>query len=110
MLKSAGEKLQFLRKKNLLTQEELASILKVSKNYLSAVECGKRTNSLTLYKSAVQYFKVSFDYFFSDESDYTTNIYIDLVLLKMRYMDSSLQKLVLKIVDNIFDYQETSKK
>ena len=106
MYKNAGKKLRDLRNKNRLSQRDLSEILGVSKNYLSTVERGEQKGSLEMYRSAVEYFKVSFDYFLLDELSDKRNMYIDTVMLKMKYMDESGQKLVLKIVEDILECQD----
>ncbi len=109
MYKMAGIRLRNLRTQNRLTQRELAEVLGVSKNYLSAVERGKQKGSLELYRLAVNYFKVSYDYFFLDNLGEKQNMYIDTVMLKMKYMNERNQELVLKIVDDILNSQEKDK-
>lgn len=47
-----------LRKNNNLSQENLAVILRINRNYLSRIETGKSEPSLSVLKSIVEYFKV----------------------------------------------------
>lgn len=53
-----GSKVQMLRKNNNLSQEKLAVILNINRNYLSRIETGKSEPSLSVLKSIVEYFKV----------------------------------------------------
>lgn len=53
-----GKKVQMLRKNNNLSQESLAVILRINRNYLSRIETGKSEPSLSVLKSIVEYFKV----------------------------------------------------
>lgn len=53
-----GKKVQMLRKNNNLSQENLAVILRINRNYLSRIETGKSEPSLSVLKSIVEYFKV----------------------------------------------------
>lgn len=53
-----GSKIQCLRKNHNLSQEKLASILKINRNYLSRIETGKSEPSLSVIRDIVQYFQV----------------------------------------------------
>lgn len=98
--KCAGSQLQVLRVKNGLTQVQLAEILHVSQNFLSAVERGKKKASLNFYLEAANYFKVTLDYLFADNLNEKKNILIDSVVLKMNYMNEKEQKYVLDMVES----------
>lgn len=56
-------RLQELRIKNNLTQEELAKILNVSRNQIYRYESGENDLSLQMVKKICEYFNVSLDYF-----------------------------------------------
>ena len=53
-----GSKIQMLRKNNNLSQEKLAAILKINRNYLSRIETSKSEPSLSVLKDIAEYFKV----------------------------------------------------
>ena len=53
-----GIKIQMLRKNHNLSQEKLATILKINRNYLSRIETGKSEPSLSVLKDIAEYFKV----------------------------------------------------
>ena len=53
-----GNKVQVLRKSHDLSQENLASILKINRNYLSRIETGKSEPTLSIIKDIALYFKV----------------------------------------------------
>lgn len=53
-----GSKIQMLRKSHNLSQEKLAAILKINRNYLSRIETGKSEPSLSVLRDIAQYFKV----------------------------------------------------
>ena len=53
-----GSKVQMLRKNCNLSQEKLAAILKINRNYLSRIETGKSEPSLSVLKDIAEYFKV----------------------------------------------------
>jgi len=53
-----GSKIQMLRKNHNLSQEKLAIILNINRNYLSRIETGKSDPSLAVLKDIAQYFKI----------------------------------------------------
>lgn len=53
-----GSKIQMLRKNHGLSQEKLAAILKVNRNYLSRIETGKSEPTLTVIREIAKYFHV----------------------------------------------------
>ena len=53
-----GSKIQMLRKNHGISQERLAEILKINRNYLSRIETGKSEASLTVLRDIAEYFKV----------------------------------------------------
>ena len=53
-----GSKIQMLRKNHQLSQEKLATILKINRNYLSRIETGKSEPSLSVIRSIAEYFQV----------------------------------------------------
>ena len=53
-----GSKIQMLRKNHNLSQEKLATILNINRNYLSRIETGKSDPSLAVLKDIAEYFKI----------------------------------------------------
>ncbi len=53
-----GSKVQMLRKNHNLSQETLAVILNINRNYLSRIETGKSEPSLSVIRNIAEYFKV----------------------------------------------------
>lgn len=53
-----GSKIQMLRKNHGLSQERLAEILKINRNYLSRIETGKSEPSISVLKNIAEYFRV----------------------------------------------------
>lgn len=53
-----GDKVKMLRRKHDLSQESLATILKVNRNCLSRIETGKSEPSLSVIRDIAEYFKV----------------------------------------------------
>lgn len=57
-----GRRIQKLRKGKGLTQEQLASLLKVTDRHIRSVESGERNASIDLLVSLSDIFNVSLDY------------------------------------------------
>ena len=57
-LMNFGSKIQMLRKNHGLSQERLAEILKINRNYLSRIETGKSEPSISVLKNIAEYFRV----------------------------------------------------
>lgn len=53
-----GDKVKMLRKNHDLSQESLATILKINRNCLSRIETGKSEPSLSVIRDIAEYFKV----------------------------------------------------
>ena len=53
-----GNKVQILRKNHNISQESLASILKINRNHLSRIETGKSEPTLSIIRDIANYFKV----------------------------------------------------
>lgn len=53
-----GRKIQILRKSQGISQETLATILKINRNNLSRIETGKSEPTLSIIKNIVTYFNI----------------------------------------------------
>ena len=53
-----GKKVQMLRKSHNISQENLAILLKINRNYLSRIETGKSEPTLSIIKEIATFFKV----------------------------------------------------
>ena len=53
-----GKKVQMLRKNHNISQENLATLLKINRNYLSRIETGKSEPTLSIIKRLANFFKV----------------------------------------------------
>lgn len=53
-----GEKIKYLRKSKGISQEELATMLKINRNFLSRIETGKSDPNAGILKSIAQIFNV----------------------------------------------------
>lgn len=62
-------KIQELRKKNKLSQEELADAVGVTRQTITSLECGKYTASLVLAHKIAKYFNLSIETIFLFEEE-----------------------------------------
>ena len=53
-----GNKVQMLRRNHNISQESLAAILKINRNYLSRIETGKSEPTLSVIKDIAKYFEI----------------------------------------------------
>lgn len=53
-----GEKIKYLRKSKGISQEELATMLKINRNYLSRIETGKSEPTASTLKNIAQIFAI----------------------------------------------------
>lgn len=53
-----GKKVQMLRKNHNISQENLATLLKINRNYLSRIETGKSEPTLSIIREIAIFFKV----------------------------------------------------
>lgn len=53
-----GKKVQMLRKNHNISQENLATLLKINRNYLSRIETGKSEPTLSIIRELAIFFKV----------------------------------------------------
>ncbi len=53
-----GEKIKFLRRGKNISQEELAAMLKINRNYLSRIETGKSDPTASVLKNIAKLFNV----------------------------------------------------
>lgn len=53
-----GKKVQMLRKNHNISQENLAVLLKINRNYLSRIETGKSEPTLSIIKDIASFFKI----------------------------------------------------
>ena len=67
MYEHLGKKVKKLRLKNNITQQELASVLDVSRVQISNVESGRRGLNLEQLNILCKYFKIDLSYFVSDD-------------------------------------------
>lgn len=82
-----GEKIKQLRKNKGISQEELAIMLKINRNYLSRIETGKSEPTSTILKHIAEIFKIDLNSLLEIKNDdeSTTN--------KMKYITENCKYL-----------------
>ena len=70
-LKDLGQRIKRRREALTITQQELADALRVSPQYVSAIEKNKKVPSLALVSELAKQLGVSIDYLASGEEDYS---------------------------------------
>lgn len=66
-----GSRLKYLRKQDNVTQQELATALKISKSTVSMYENGNREPDFETLEAIADFFNVPMDTFFPNESKFT---------------------------------------
>lgn len=94
-----GKKLQILRKNHNISQENLATLLKINRNYLSRIETGKSEPTLSIIKEIANFFKVDvaslMDMSNSKESD---NDKIKIINSECRHLISSDLDFIIRMI------------
>ena len=68
-----GEKIKQLRKSKSISQEELASMLKINRNYLSRIETGKSEPTSSILKNVAEIFNVDLNSLLDIEDEESKN-------------------------------------
>lgn len=98
--KLIGQKIQALRKKRGLTQEQLAEALDLSKNHLSAIERGVYGVKIDLLVNIMNYLNCSADELFCDVIDKGT-------VIRASKLSEKIDKLPIDEQIRILDVVET---
>ena len=77
-----GEKIKILRTRKKLKQDDIASVLNLSRAQISNLEAGRRNVTLKQLKKLCEYFKVDITYFMLSEN---TDECLDLFIEKLQY-------------------------
>ncbi len=105
-----GLNIKQARKKLGLTQEELANKLNVSSNYISAIECGKKTPKLEMFFKIADVLNVNLDILASDLIKANRqNIIPNNNNYKISSLNENEYKLLKNTLDNLFEYFKNSK-
>lgn len=108
-----GLNIKKARQKSGLTQSELAELIKVSNNYISSIECGKKTPKLEKLFKMADVLNVSLDVFAENITSASKQEFIDCIVKNSNAQESSLNeneyKLLKNVVDNLLEYFKNNK-
>lgn len=108
--KVIGKRIQQYRRENGKTQEELAEIADISKNYLSKLELGKAAGSLDKYYNIAQALNVTVDMLIGNNSTFAATD-DQLFLNRLSPLISSLsvnqRKMLIDFIDLLNNYKVT---
>jgi len=68
-----GEKIKQLRKNKSISQEDLASMLKINRNYLSRIETGKSEPTSSILKNVAEIFNIDLNSLLDIEDEESKN-------------------------------------
>ena len=88
-MKQSGKRIQQLRIKNGLTQEQVAEVLNIDRSFYSRIEAGKSGCSVDLFVQLSMLFEVSLDYLILGE--YSRTLFADTEKLLLK---EEIEKLV----------------
>ena len=89
VMKQSGKRIQQLRIKNGLTQEQVAEVLNIDRSFYSRIEAGKSGCSVDLFVQLSMLFEVSLDYLILGE--YSRTLFADTEKLLLK---EEIEKLV----------------
>lgn len=107
-IKSIGNNIQLARLKKGLTQEELSEKCNVSSQYISAIESGRTSGSLSLMIEICNILGVSPNYIFGNtinNSNVSTNILSDEVSYAYLKLNSENKKFVENTINHLYSRQ-----
>lgn len=94
-----GEKIKYLRKSKGISQEELASMLKINRNYLSRIETGKSEPTSSILKQIAQIFKIDLNSLLDIvNNDDTTTEKVKYIIDNCKYLHDSDLDFIVRIM------------
>ena len=107
--KQLGLNIKRERKRLGLTQETLAAKVNVSHNYISAIECGKKTPKLEMFFKIADALNVSIDTLAEDITLKSKQNSIASFDRRISDLNDNEYRLLKNTVDNLLEYFENSK-
>jgi transcriptional regulator with XRE-family HTH domain len=103
MLKTIGARIQEIRKKMGLTQEQLSEQVNISPHYLSALERGVYNIKLTLLVDILNVLNCSADEIFQDVVDRSSEVKTNRLSKELESLPLEEQRKILAVVDTMID-------
>jgi transcriptional regulator with XRE-family HTH domain len=101
MLKTIGARIQEIRKKMGLTQEQLSEQVNISPHYLSALERGVYNIKLTLLVDILNVLNCSADEIFQDVVDRSSEVKTNRLSKELEALPLEEQRKILAVVDTM---------
>ena len=94
-----GEKIKYLRKSKGISQEELAAMLKINRNFLSRIETGKSEPNAGILKNIGQIFNVDINSLLDIKNDEEQNIEkIKYITENCKYLQEKDLEFIVRII------------
>lgn len=94
-----GEKIKLLRKGKKISQEELANMLKINKNYLSRIETGKSEPTSSVLKNIAKIFNIDLNSLLDiNNNDIENTDKIKYIVENCKYLNDSDLDFIVRII------------
>lgn len=94
-----GEKIKLLRKGKKISQEELANILKINRNYLSRIETGKSEPTSSVLKNIAKIFNIDLNSLLDiNNNDIENTDKIKYIVENCKYLNDSDLDFIVRII------------
>ncbi len=94
-----GEKIKLLRKGKKISQEELANMLKINRNYLSRIETGKSEPTSSVLKNIAKIFNIDLNSLLDINNNDIENIdKIKYIVENCKYLNDSDLDFIVRII------------
>jgi len=93
-----GEKIKLLRKSKQISQEELAAMLKINRNYLSRIETGKSEPNATVLKNIAKLFNIDLNSLLDIKNNNENDGKIKYVVENCKYLNNQDLDFIVRIM------------
>lgn len=94
-----GEKIKLLRKGKKISQEELANMLKINRNYLSRIETGKSEQTSSVLKNIAKIFNIDLNSLLDiNNNDIENTDKIKYIVENCKYLNDSDLDFIVRII------------
>lgn len=94
-----GEKIKLLRKGKKISQEELANMLKINRNYLSRIETGKSEPTSSVLKNIAKIFNIDLNSLLDiNNNDIENTDKIKYIVENCKYLNDSVLDFIVRII------------
>lgn len=93
-----GEKIKLLRKSKKISQEDLAGMLKINRNYLSRIETGKSEPNATVLKNIAKIFNIDLNSLLDVKEDNENSDKIKYIIENCKYLNDKDLDFIVRII------------